>query len=159
MKAGILGGIILLALTANITYANEIMKPGAWQAAITITATHPSSGETINIGNASTTLCLTKDFLATDPYLTANIDREKMKRKGASCSNKNYSRSKNTASWIMTCSASGQTVITRINASVSQTEYTIRMNQEVSKGRSAVKSTNLVKAKHIGKCTKDMARP
>lgn len=152
--------LVLMVVCSFSTYANPVMQPGAWTAAMITTAINPNTGKKVNVGNVSTTLCLTKEFLATDPYLTANIDIEKMQRKGASCSNSNYTNSGTSASWVMSCvAANGKSIVSNISSSVAKKKYTINMNQVVGEGASAVRVSNTVKARYAGKCTSNMMKP
>ena len=160
MNTGVGNLLVLMLVCSFSAYGNPVMQPGAWASNMKTTAINPNTGKKVNVANVSTTACLTKNFLATDPYLSGGINMEKMKRKGASCSNSDYSNSGKSASWVMSCTmANGKNVISKISASVAKNKYTIKMDQVVGEGASAVRVTNIVTSRHAGKCTSSMMRP
>ena len=140
--------------------AQSVMKSGGWQMQMNVTAENPSTHETKKVNESTTKMCLSKEYLAKDPYLTPGIDKAKMERKNAKCSISDEKHSGNTASWTMACiAADGSTVDMSINNKADAHKLTSNINQVIKKGEvTAALVKIVVDMSFIGQCTNDMPK-
>lgn len=153
----IAAAMVAFSLTAG---ARSVMQPGGWEMHAKITAQDPATGETKTINESTMRQCLTAAFLENDPFLTPGIDKEKMVKKGASCSLADEQRNENSASWTMACKlADGALINMSIKNSASKNVLRSDIRQVVDKSGKKVLMQILMDSKHIGKCTSDMLQP
>jgi hypothetical protein len=139
--------------------AEGIMTPGGWESTMTVVARNLSTGEKRNMGDTRTTACLSKDFLASDPYLKASVNKDKSRLKGADCTIEDYRRDGAEAQWIMNCATrDGQSSRSRFHVTLSSKLATVTMNQVVTHGDKSLQIDSSIQHKHIGECTDDMPR-
>jgi len=137
--------------------ANNAVEPGGWEIKAVITARENPSTPPKTLTESTTKVCLSKAFLAKDPYLTPGIDRDKMEKKGAKCSISDPKRSENTASWKMKCvMADGNSVDMQINNTVAPRKMKSEIRQLVHKGGQDLEMQIIMNSTYIGECTKDM---
>ena len=77
---------LLLATLAVLpagAIASPLMHDGGWEMKLAISAREAATGPFKTMSENTTRVCLSKEFLAKDPYLTPGIDRDKMEKKGA----------------------------------------------------------------------------
>ena len=145
---------------ASEVVAQSVMQPGGWQMQSRITARNPATGESKNMGESTTRMCLTREFLAKDPYLTPGIDREKMERRNARCAVSDEQRRGSAASWKMSCqTADGSTVDMTIRNAASFKTLTSDILQTVTKGGEVLIVRIAIDSSYIGECSGDMPRP
>jgi hypothetical protein len=156
------GQIILsIALGLNIgpALAEGIMIPGGWETTMTNIAENPITGEKKNIGKSKTSSCLSKKFLASDPYLKATINKERLKSTGAECSVEDYERKGEEAHWTMKCITNdGRSLTTKFIVTLSAKQALVTMNQVVKKDDQLIHINSSAKHTYIGECTDDMPR-
>lgn len=150
---------LCLAQFAGTSLAADVMQPGAWKTNMVVMATKPGTQQKVKVGESSNTICFTKEFLATDPYLSPKVNEEKMRQKGAQCTIKDYARSGNKASWLMSCvAANGIQVESDFRVSVSAKQSTTTIHQKIGNGARAVRSTTRAEAGYVGDCDSSMPR-
>ena len=101
MNASALPRRVILAAFAALSsgaMADAPVQPGGWEMKAVITARENPSSPPKTLTESTARVCLTKDFLAKDPYLTPGIDQDKMEKKGAKCSISDPRRAANSAS-------------------------------------------------------------
>lgn len=151
---------LMLAALATLPLAataSPLMQPGGWEMKLTLTARETATGPFKTVSENSSRICLSKEFLARDPYLTPGIDREKMEKKGAKCSIADPKRTERTASWKMSCSLpDGNSADMFINNTVSARSLSSQIDQVIQKDGQAMQMKINLKASHIGVCTADM---
>ena len=122
MNASALPRRVILAAFAALSsgaMADAPVQPGGWEMKAVITARENPSSPPKTLTESTTRVCLTKDFLAKDPYLTPGIDQDKMEKKGAKCSISDPRRAASSASWKMNCvMADGNSVDMHISNTV-----------------------------------------
>lgn len=149
--------LVGFSLTAS---ARSVMQPGGWEMRAKITAQDPATGETKTISESTLRQCLAAAFLEKDPFLTPGIDKEKMVKRGASCSLADEQRNENSASWTMACKlADGALIDMSINNSASKNALRSDIRQVIDTGGRKVLMRILMDSKYIGKCTADMLQP
>lgn len=137
--------------------ANSAVQPGGWEMKAVITARENPGTPPKTLTESTTKVCLTKAFLAKDPYLTPGIDQDKMEKKGAKCSISDPKRSENAASWKMSCvMADGNSVDMQINNTVAPRKMKSEIRQMVHKGGQDLEMQIIMNSTYIGECTKDM---
>lgn len=146
----------LAALPAG-AIASPLMQAGGWEMKLVITARDTATGPYKQMSENTTRVCLSKEFLAKDPYLTPGIDRDKMEKKGAKCSISDPKRTDSTASWKMSCSLpDGNSADMFINNTVSAKTLRSNIDQVIQKDGQALQMKIGLKANHVGACTADM---
>lgn len=137
--------------------AQSAMQPGAWQMKMKASAQNPTTGESKTVSESTSKMCLSKEFLSKDPYLTPGVDKEKMERKNAKCTISDEKRTENSASWKMSClTAEGSTVDMSIKNTASPQKLTSDIQQLIKKGGETGFVKITVDSSFIGKCTNDM---
>ena len=158
-KPILLSVISALGLWTGPLWADGTMRPGAWQARMVVTATNPETGEKINVGETTTTLCLTEEFLASDPYLSPSMNEEKMRGKGLACASSDYQRDGASAQWKTSCQSSdGKTIEGTVSVRLSEMTAQVDMYQRVSQGEKAGEMLMANQMSYAGECTDDMPR-
>lgn len=156
--AGALAAAALL-LSPVAAPAQAIMQPGGWKMEMKISARNPSTGESKALNESVSRMCLTREFLARDPYLTPGLDREKMERRNAKCSISDQVRVGNSASWRMACqTADGSAVEMSIRNTATSSKLTSEIQQTVRKGAETFHVRMLMDASHLGACTNEMPK-
>ncbi len=160
MNASALPRRVILAAFAALSsgaMADAPVQPGGWEMKAVITARENPSSPPKTLTESTTRVCLTKDFLAKDPYLTPGIDQDKMEKKGAKCSISDPRRAANSASWKMNCvMADGNSVDMQISNTVAPRKMKSEVQQTVHKGGQDLEMKIIINSTHIGECTKDM---
>ena len=160
MNASALPRRVILAAFAALSsgaMADAPVQPDGWEMKAVITARENPSSPPKTLTESTTRVCLTKDFLAKDPYLTPGIDQDKMEKKGAKCSISDPRRAANSASWKMNCvMADGNSVDMQISNTVAPRKMKSEVQQTVRKGGQDLEMKIIINSTHIGECTKDM---
>ena len=160
MNASALPRRVILAAFAALSsgaMADAPVQPGGWEMKAVITARENPSSPPKTLTESTTRVCLTKDFLAKDPYLTPGIDQDKMEKKGAKCSISDPRRAANSASWKMNCvMADGNSMDMQISNTVAPRKMKSEVQQTVHKGGQDLEMKIIINSTHIGECTKDM---
>lgn len=139
--------------------AQSVMQPGGWKLAMKLSAQNPETGKFNTINESASTMCLSKEFLANDPYLTPGVDKKKMEQKKAKCTISDEKRSETAASWRMVCqTADGNTVDMKIKNSASRDKLTSDIEQAVKKEGQTGLIRIGVNGSFVGECTKEMPR-
>jgi hypothetical protein len=135
------------------------MEPGAWQMHMTSVAKDPKTGESTTGPEASIKMCLSEEFLAKDPYLTPNLDKEKMEKKRAKCTTSDHKREGNSASWKISCTmADGSQVSMTVNNVAARHKLTSQLEQTIEKGGQTTLASMSMEMSFIGECTSDMPK-
>jgi hypothetical protein len=152
--------VVLAALGALLcapAAAQSIMQPGAWEMALKFTAENAATGEKKTTDDRVSQMCLTKEYLSKEPYLTPGVDKEQMEQKGAKCSISDAKRGKNAASWRMRCEmVDGSSVDMTIKNSAAARKFTSSVRQVIKRGTSTGIVHVAVTSTHISECTKEM---
>ena len=151
----------LAALTAAApALAQTVMKPGGWEVATSISRELPGQPAEA-LGRHTMKICLTPEFLAADPYLSPNLDDQRMAARQAKCTSSDYQREGASASWVMACElADGSTLKARLRNSASADRITLQMVQDVERpGGSKGRVTISGEGRYIGDCTEEMSKP
>lgn len=151
--------LLLATLTAlpAAAIAAPLMQEGGWEMKLAISARETAAGPYKQMSENTTRLCLSKEFLAKDPYLTPGIDRDKMEKKGAKCTVSDPKRTDTTASWKMSCTLpDGNSADMFINNTVSAKTLRSNIDQVIQKDGQALQMKISLKARHVGACTTDM---
>jgi hypothetical protein len=149
--------LTLLALTSAPCRAESAMAAGAWEMRLKVSVqeTEGEAFKTVNEGTMK--YCLSKAFLDKDPYLTPGVDKDKMEKKNAKCAISDEMRGNNAASWKMVCEmADGMKIDMDIHNKASKNELVSNIAQTVIKDDERHQMKLDMKARFIGKCTKDM---
>jgi hypothetical protein len=137
--------------------AQSIMQPGGWEMKVRITAENPMTGESKKANESTSRMCLTKEYLSRDPYLTPKVDKEQMEQKSAQCSISDEKRTANAASWRMQCTmVDGSSVDMTISNSASARKLTSDIRQVIKRGTNSGVVNIKLTSTRIGKCTKEM---
>ncbi|MFO1352379.1 MAG: DUF3617 family protein [Gammaproteobacteria bacterium] len=151
---------IIFTLGGASVWAQTVMQPGGWEMKMTVTATDPKTGESKQVSETTAKMCLSKEFLAKEPYLSAKVDEAKMRQKKAKCTTSDYQRDGDKASWKMACEMDdGSKVAMTLNNAASADKLTIHMRNDVNKGGESGVVEMSSEGKFIGPCTKDMPKP
>jgi hypothetical protein len=152
--------IVVGAALCGPVGAQSVMQPGGWQMKVKITAQNPTTGESKTINESTSKMCLSKEFLAKDPYLSPSVDKEKMEKKNARCSISDEKRADNSASWKMKCAmADGSSVDMLTKNVASAQKLTSDIQQTIRKGGETVFAKMAMDSSFIGECTNDMPKP
>lgn len=139
--------------------AAEPMEPGAWQMHMTSTAKDPKSGESKTGPSSDVKICLTKEFLAKDPYMTPTLDKQKMEQKHAKCTTSDHKREGNTASWKITCTMEdGTSVAMTVNNVAEAHKLNSKLEQVIQKDGETMFASMAMDMSFIGQCTDDMPK-
>ncbi len=147
-------------VAAQPALAQKVMKPGGWEMITSITRELP--GQPIEqMGRQTMKVCLTPEFLAAEPYLNPNLDKERMAARQAKCTSSDYQRDGDTASWSMACDlADGSSLKARLRNSASADRMTLQMAQDVERpGGSKGRVTISGESRYVGECTEEMSKP
>jgi len=137
--------------------AQSVMQPGGWQMKMKVSATDPTTGESKVANESTSRMCLSKEFLSKDPYLTPGIDKERMERKNARCTISDEKRTANSASWKMTCvMVDGSSVAMTIRNTASPQRLTSDIQQVIRKGGNTGIIRIVMDSSFLGQCTSDM---
>ena len=140
-------------------HAEQPMEPGAWQMHMTSVARDPKTGESTTGPEATLKMCLSEEFLAKDPYLTPNLDKEKMEKKHAKCTTSDHKREGNSASWKIQCTmADGSQVSMTVNNVAARHKLTSKLEQTIQKDGRATLASMSMEMSFIGECTSDMPK-
>ena len=132
--------------------ASPLMRAGAWRFEAESRTWDERSGQTSSVRSVSV-VCLTRAFLARDPYLSAGIDDEALRARGARCEVSEYERKEDRASWRMRCELhDGVRVDARVRNTVSETtvETVIEQGVDTPAGGGRVLSSNA--GRYVGEC-------
>jgi hypothetical protein len=139
--------------------AQSVMKPGGWRMDSHISI-REGEGMPKDMGSQSHTVCLSSEALAREPYLSASVDNDKARTRGASCTTSDYQRQGDAASWTMQCElADGASARARIRNQASAELLTLEMVQQVRRGDHHATITIRGRGHHVGECTADMSTP
>ncbi len=137
--------------------AQAIMQPGGWKMEMQISARNPSTGESKTLNESVSRMCLTREFLARDPYLMPGLDHEKMERRIAKCSVSDQFPIGNSVSWRMACrTADGSAVEMSIRNTASASKLASEIQQTVRKDNETIHVRMMMDASHLGTCTNEM---
>ena len=137
--------------------AQSIMQPGGWEMKVRITAENPMTGESKKANESVSRMCLTKEYLATDPYLTPKVDKEQMEQKSAKCDISDEKRAANSASWRMHCTMiDGSSVDMTISNTASARKLDSKIRQVIKRGSNSGIVNITLTSSRIGQCTKEM---
>ena len=154
--------VICLATCASAlpALAQKAMTPGGWEMITSITRELPGAAPE-PMGRHTLKQCLTPEFLAAEPYLNPNLDKERMAARQAQCTSSDYQREGASASWVMACElADGSTLKARLRNSASADRITLQMVQDVERpGGSKGRVTISGEGRYIGDCTEEMSKP
>lgn len=151
------GFLALGLLVGGSAAAQSVMQPGGWEMKIKITAENPMTGESKKANESVSRMCLTKEYLSTDPYLTPKIDKEQMEQKSARCDISDEKRAATSASWRMQCTMiDGSSVDMTISNSASARKLESKIRQIIKRGSSAGIVNITLTSSRIGQCTKEM---
>lgn len=146
-----------LATLPLASIASPLMQAGGWEMKLVLSARETATGPFKTVSENTSRVCLSKEFLAKDPYLTPGIDRDKMEKKGAKCSISDPKRTDTNASWKMSCTLpDGNSADMFINNTVSARSLRSSIDQVIQKDGQALQMKINLKASHIGVCTGDM---
>ena len=114
-----------------------------------------------NMGQHTLKMCLTPEFLASDAYLSPELDKARMQSRQATCSHADYQRTGDSASWTLACTlGDGSTFKARLNNSASAERLSIHMDQDIQRpGGSQGRVVIAGEARYIGECTEGMSTP
>lgn len=147
---------LLLSVGAQ---AQTVMKPGGWRMDSQVSM-RDGEGPSKDMGRQSMSVCLTTETLAREPYLSANVDKDKAAARGATCTTSDYRRDGDAASWTMQCTlADGSTSNARISNKASAEELSIELVQDVKRGDGQATVSIRGTGRYIGECTPEMAKP
>ena len=147
----------LCVLLCGPAAAQSVMQPGAWEMTLKFRAENAATGEAKTTSDRVSQMCLTKEYLAREPYLTPNVDKEQMEQKGAKCSISDAKRGKTTASWRMRCEmVDGSAVDMTIRNTAAARKFNSEVRQVIRRGTSTGVVNISVASSHIGQCTKEM---
>lgn len=148
---------IALLAASNVSYADAVMKQGAWKMNMKMLVQTEKNGAYKEAANTTVTYCLSQAFIDKDPYLKASVDAEKMKAKNAKCTISDEKRVDNTASWKINCEmVGGIKAVMAVENAVSETEFTSQMQNVIHKNGSDAQTKTEVKGTFEGECTKEM---
>jgi citrate lyase alpha subunit len=137
--------------------AQSIMQPGGWEMKVRITAENPMTGESKKANESVSRMCLTKEYLSTDPYLTPKVDKEQMEQKSAKCDISDEKRTANAASWRMQCTMiDGSSVDMTISNTASARKLDSKIRQVIKRGSNSGIVNITLTSSRIGQCTKEM---
>ena len=136
------------------------MKPGGWEMTTTLTRELP--GQPVEqMGQHTIKVCLTPEFLAAEPYLNPNLDKERMAARQAECTSSDYQRTGDAANWTMACTvADGSTLKARIDNRATADHMRLNMVQDVIRpGGGAGRVTISGESRYVGDCAEGMSTP
>jgi hypothetical protein len=139
--------------------AEQPMEPGAWQIHTTSVARDPKTGQSTKGPEANIKMCVSAEYLAKDPYLTPNVDKEKMEKNRAKCTTSDHKREGNSASWKIACTmADGSQVSMTVNNVAAPHKLTSQLEQTIQKSGHATHASMSMEMSFIGECTSDMPK-
>ena len=147
-------------LGAAPALAQKVMTPGAWE--MTSTITREIEGQPLEqMGRHTIEMCLTRDFLAADPYFTPNLDEQRLAARQAKCTTADHQRTDDAASWAMACELpDGSRTQARVRNTASAERMTTQLVQDVERGGGGKgRITMAGEGRHIGECTPEMSQP
>ena len=148
---------ILATALAAPALAGSVMRAGAWEVHMKVTATNPETGETKNVADTTMKACMTQAFVDKNPYLTPGVDQEKAAKRGATCTLSDEKPGANAATWTMTCKLKdGTETVAHISNTASAKAMRSEVRQDVTREGHTVPTLVLTTGKYIGKCTSDM---
>ena len=148
------------AATTTPTFAQKVMTPGGWEMATSITR-ELEGQPTEQMGRHTIKMCLTPEFLASDPYFNPNLDDQRMAAQQIQCTSDKLVREGDSASWTMACTMKDGTSLTA-HVRNSATAETVRLNtvQDIERpGGNKGRVTMGGEGRHIGECTEEMSKP
>jgi Protein of unknown function (DUF3617) len=152
--------VVILGIgLSTLAQAGQPMEPGAWQMHMASVAKDPTTGESTTGPETTMKVCLSEEFLAKDPYLTPNLDKERMEKKRAKCTTSDHKREGNSASWKISCTmADGSEVSMTVNNVAERHKLTSKLDQTIQKdGRASLASMSM-EMSFLGECTSDMPK-
>lgn len=164
MKVGRCGlGITIIAvMSAMLTGAADarsVMQAGGWKNLMKVYAKSNETGEYVMIKELTSTVCLSPEFLANDPYLTPAVDQRKAKQKRAKCTISGIDRKAESSSWNITCTTVDNSLIeTSVKNVVSPTSMTSESISSIRKKGDVSFVKTVTEGLFIGACTGDMMR-
>ena len=150
----------LAACAALPAAAQKVMTPGAWE--MTSTITREIEGQALEqMGRHTIQMCLTRDFLAADPYFTPNLDEQRLTARQAKCTTADHQRTDDAASWAMACElADGSRTQARVRNTAGAERMTTQLVQDVERGGGGKgRITMAGEGRYIGECTEEMSKP
>lgn len=137
--------------------AQSVMQPGGWQMTMKVSATDPATGASKAANESTSRVCLTKEYLSKDPYLTPGVDKEKMEQKHAKCTISDAKRTASSASWKMACTmVDGSSVDMTIRNTASPRRLTSEIQQVIRKGGNSGVIQIVMDSTFLGQCTSEM---
>lgn len=149
---------------ASSALAQAIMTPGGWEMRTTLTR-ELANKPVENMGSHTVKLCLTREFLAAEPYFQPNLSAASMQARQAQCTATEPERARQpdgeSARWTMACTvADGSKLTARIANTASAERLQLKMVQDVERpGGGKGRVTMEGDARYVGACTDDMSRP
>lgn len=148
---------LLLACASTVALAEATMTAGAWEFKMKVTAQEAKSGAKKNVSETGSTICLSPEFVAKEPFISPALDQAKMEGKGAKCSTSDYQRKDPNASWKMACDlADGGHVDMQVKSMVSPKKMTMDFLQHVVHEGEPGTVKVLTTATFVGECTSEM---
>ena len=162
MRRAALSSLALFATCALApsAFAQKVMTPGGWE--MTSSISRELEGKPVEqMGRHTLKICLTREFLAAEPYLSPGLDDERMAARQAKCTASGYQREGDSAQWAMECTvADGSTLRAQISNHAELDRLTTRMVQDVERpGGSKGRVTMAGEGRYVGDCTEDMTKP
>lgn len=153
---------VVVAVTGwgtSVAHAQAIMGYGAWEMRTKVIAGDSANGEATTVSESTTKSCLLKSFLERDPYLTPQVDEEKMRRKGATCTISEAMRDGNEASWRAICQlADGSRVDMTVKNSVARHRLSSVITQLVHQDGRTTRMQIITDGRRFGECFFDTPR-
>lgn len=145
---------------ATPAVAQKMMTPGAWEMTTSITRELPGQ-PTEQMGRHTMKICLTREFLASDPYFSPNLDDQRMAAQQIKCTSDKLQREGDAASWTMACEMrDGTRLNARLRNSATADTVTLNTVQDVERaGGGKGRITMAGEGRYIGECTEEMSKP
>ena len=151
---------LLACLAATPALAQKVMTPGGWEMITSITRELPGQPAE-QMGRHTLKICLTREFLAADPYLSPNLDDQRMAAQQVKCTSDQLARDGDSASWTMACEMKdGSRLNARLRNRATADSVTLNTVQDVERpDGSRGRITMAGEGRYIGDCTDDMSKP
>ena len=162
MRRAALSSLALFATCALApsAFAQKVMTPGGWE--MTSSISRELEGKPVEqMGRHTLKICLTREFLAAEPYLSPGLDDERMAARQAKCTSEDLQRDGDSASWVMACElADGSRLRARLRNSATADRLTTLMVQDVERGGGGKGRVTISgEGRYIGECTEEMSKP
>lgn len=145
---------------ATPAWAQKVMTPGGWEMVTSITR-ELEGQPTEQMGRHTIKMCLTPEFLASDPYFNPNLDDQRMAAQQIQCTSDKLVREGDSASWTMACEMKdGTRLNARLRNSATAETVTLHTVQDIERpGGGKGRVTMAGEGRYIGECSDDMRKP